>query len=564
MQNDNFIMIPQNKGILGCICDIPEKTCIYETRPDGLDGIYTGYETHISFDKIACIGVVYGKLYRIWNDYDKDISKCPIWVDMGYDEIFESMFPEYKWNGLNESCRRKWKRGYDEIFAYLGKHGMGYRIKGGIFRKYDEVYWDKILENEKIDMGYRIKLRGNGLWEYTCGKGNGVLRAVQIKPWELKLKKFFEKGGYNHGIQRIYLLWNMFYKNYWCKRGIWKGKPYLDTKDMKYAFQGAVLKQGRMVNEVIEKIMRSFESREGKQVIKICGFEKIRSGKWNWEVYTGKGWKDVIGKDRYGNYYDIPEKDLTGEMQDEKRNMGLINQVNGKHFVYLGNDRIQTSMSVIYRMDGDNKVYTGKYGRNYSFGNGFQNVKSADRLRMRIDGEKVNEIDFSGLHIRMLYALVGKEYNKNDIYDLGNWYVKYGLDMKTQRMAVKKMILIMINAPSRSKAWFAFKKEWNELNGTHGYHRIAWTDELIDTIEREHKDIARYFCSGKGVELQWLDGKLMRDICCHFSRKDICALPVHDSLVIQERYVNEAIEVMETEYGKMFGNRKCPVKVKKI
>ena len=273
-------------------------------------------------------------------------------------------------------------------------------------------------------------------------------------------------------------------------------------------------------------------------------------------------WKDVISKDRWGNYVDVADHELTEEMKEEKRKIHEINCANGKHTVYLGGEHILTDMSVIYRRDVNMKLYVGRYGRNYSFGNGFQNVKSKDRLNLRIDGERVHEVDFSGLHIRMLYAMEGKDYEKSDIYDLGQWYLKYGLDEKTARLAVKKMMLIMVNAPNRSKAWFAFKKEWNEINGTTGYHRIAWSDELIDLIENEHKEIKKYFCSGKGVELQWMDGKLMRDICSHFAEKEICALPIHDSLVIQERYVNEAVDVMEKKYMNMFGNMRCPVKIK--
>lgn len=553
-----FLMIPQNKGVYGSIYG-NFGVEIYDT----ISGEVAG--NHISFEKWCVVGAVFGKLGKLWYRCGKKLEDMPEWVYMGFDEIFETMFPEYRWSDENDMCRKRWILQFEKVFGYLNKYGMRFeRNTGKIFGKTKEITdFGKILENDVIygkkrGIGVRIKVRGNVLWEFTC-KDREVMRAVQIRPHLLKVKKVFPKGGYNHGMQKIYLAWNMLYRNYWTKKGVWKEGLMVSTKEMKQAFKDSEIRHSRLVNEKLEMMMRMFE--EGH--IQICGLERCGSGKWKWEIYAGRYmWKDVISKDRWGNYVDVADHELTEEMKEEKQKIHEINCANGKHTVYLGGEHILTDMSVIYRRDGDMKLYAGRYGRNYSFGNGFQNVKSKDRLNLRIDGERVHEVDFSGLHIRMLYAMEGKDYEKSDIYDLGQWYLKYGLDEKTARLAVKKMMLIMVNAPNRSKAWFAFKKEWNEINGTTGYHRIAWSDELIDLIENEHKEIKKYFCSGKGVELQWLDGKLMRDICSHFAEKEICALPIHDSLVIQERYVNEAVDVMEKKYMNMFGNMRCPVKIK--
>lgn len=552
-----FLMIPQNKGVNGSITK--------EFDVEIYDNLRNDMETHISFEKWCIVGAVFGKLGKLWYRCGKKLENMPEWIYIGFDEIFEICFPEYRWEDENYGCKKKWILQFEKILNFLNTHGMRFeRNTGKIFGNRKEVVnFEKILENEIIcennkKLGVMVRVRGNALWEFTC-KDREVLRVVQIRPHLLKLKKVFPKGGFNHGMQKIYLAWNMLYKNYWTKKGIWKDDLSISTKEMKLAFMDSEIKHSRLINDKLEMLMQTFE--EGR--IQICNLNKIGSGKWTWEIYNGRStWKDVISKDRWGNYVDVSEHELTYEMKEEKRKIHEINRVNGKHVVYLGNEHIQTDMSVIYRRDIDMKLYEGKYGRNYSFGNGFQNVKSKDRLNLKIDGESVNEVDFSGLHIRMLYALEGLNYNKSDIYDLGDWYVKHGLDAKTARLAVKKMILIMINAPCRSKAWFAFKKEWNDINGTTGYHKIVWSDELMDLIGNEHKDIKKYFCSGKGVELQWLDGKLMRDICSHFAKKDICALPIHDSLVIQKKYVNEAVRVMENKYMKMFGNMKCPVKIK--
>ena len=206
----------------------------------------------------------------------------------------------------------------------------------------------------------------------------------------------------------------------------------------------------------------------------------------------------------------------------------------------------------------------GKYGRNYTFNNGFQSISSKDRLRFKINGESVSEIDYSGLHLQMLYAFEGINYEKEDVYDVGDWFKKHNLTFEQSRKAVKKMILIMINASSQSKMWYSFRKEWNEIIGKKKNSPIAWIDELEFLIRKKHQSISKYFCSNKGIELQWIDGELIREVCYHFSQKGICVLPIHDSIIIQKRYSNEAQKIMSEKFSLKFNGFKCPTKIKSL
>ena len=346
-QMKNFVMIPQNKGVMASICDLDEKVCVFESgnTPD-LEDFYGkgGYATHIAFEYWACLGAVYGKLGKMWYKCGKDMKSMPDWVYMGFDEIFETMFPEYRWRDENESCRKRWRSQFEKVFGFLNGHGLAFRRNTkSIFKKSEDVYWNRILENSvvyriskkgvKSAVGLKIRVNGNGLWEFTCGNERGVLRAVQIKPYELYLKRFFRKGGYNHGIQKIYLVWNVLYKNYWMKKHYWKGRLEISTKEMRYAFAGGVLKHSRLCNEDMERMLMSFESNEGRRPAHINNLKKCGAGCWVWGICDKYEWNDVISKDKYGNYQNISEREMTDEMKQDRRYMNVINRVNGKHGV---------------------------------------------------------------------------------------------------------------------------------------------------------------------------------------------------------------------------------------
>lgn len=590
----NFVCIPQNKGVTLSTLNFDEKVYVFESKDykgnewveETLSEFYANPEkyendierTHISFEKWVCIGAVYGKLQRLWLSCQKDMNKMPDWVYISFSEIFHIMFPEYnlKKSDMNKIAVNRWKKQFEEVFQYLNTHGMCYRKKeNSIFHRYSNVCWDKLLENdviyeknrkgEYVPSGIKVKVRGNKLWEFTVSES--IMRAVQIHSYDLDLKHLFKKCGFNHGMQKIFIIWQILYKNYWVKNRYWKNYDLLsvDTKEMKFAFSGKnVFRHTTISNTMIDNILQSYCKKNGKRPIHISHLERVNVSKWKWTLVNKIKENSVIGKDESGNYHNIEV--MRNEVTLANERLKAINETNAKHRVILDGVRIDTKMSAIFRsiVKGDKwDVLDDKYGRNYTFNNGFQKIKGKDRLRMTIDGKEVNEIDYSGLHLQMLYAIENAKYDKSDMYDLGDWYSKYGLDDKKQRLAVKKMILIMINAPNRSKAWFAFKKEWNELNNTSGYHRIEWMDDLISTIQIKHSKIAKYFCSNKGVELQFIDGKLMREVCYHFARKNVCALPIHDSLVIQDKYKDEAIKVMQDKYSMFFGNRICPIKVKK-
>jgi hypothetical protein len=163
------------------------------------------------------------------------------------------------------------------------------------------------------------------------------------------------------------------------------------------------------------------------------------------------------------------------------------------------------------------------------------------RSIIRINNKPTIEIDYSGIHIVLLYAMKKIDYwneIKKDPYDLSDY--GYVMD-KNLRELLKVVLLVSINAKKGSnkdytKAQQAVQKEIN-LNRPDEFAWVKKTKlnipKLIKDFADYHKPIRRYFYSGKGVSLQYLDSVIAENVINHFTRLNIPVLCIHDSYIIQ-------------------------------
>ena len=136
------------------------------------------------------------------------------------------------------------------------------------------------------------------------------------------------------------------------------------------------------------------------------------------------------------------------------------------------------------------RVFNGgwKCGGRY-YGGWWQGVKSEDRRFFLIDGEKTEEIDYSQIHPRIIYAEAGIPLI-GDAYDIPGF----------ERGLCKAAFNILVNAPCYPSALCALAQDMNgDLNGA---------ERLIEAIKVRHADVAKYFHSSAGVRLQGLDSRM--------------------------------------------------------
>jgi hypothetical protein len=164
----------------------------------------------------------------------------------------------------------------------------------------------------------------------------------------------------------------------------------------------------------------------------------------------------------------------------------------------------------------------------------------AYRQHITIDGEATVELDYGGLHPRMLYAEIGLTL-PDDPYQVGQ--------PVACREVVKETFNKMLNAGKKGLS----DAEYDETV-------MGMTfDELQDRIKARHKPIAGFFFTGAGLRLQYRDSCIAERVMMHFARQDIPCLSVHDSFIVQRRHAKE-LEVVMREIAREQIGATIPIK----
>jgi hypothetical protein len=164
------------------------------------------------------------------------------------------------------------------------------------------------------------------------------------------------------------------------------------------------------------------------------------------------------------------------------------------------------------------------------YGAHWQNI--GDREQIKINGEDTVELDFAGMHIRLLYAEAGKP-PPSDPYDVDGW----------PRKQIKLALLIAINARTHIDAVRALTDALRLERVANPY---ATAQGLIRAAKAAHPHIAHAIGSDAGVRLMRRDSEIaaqvMRDV---MRATGIVPLPVHDSFIVPTTYEERLKEAME-------------------
>jgi len=183
----------------------------------------------------------------------------------------------------------------------------------------------------------------------------------------------------------------------------------------------------------------------------------------------------------------------------------------------------------------------------------WQNIPKECRKYIRYNYKDVVELDYSGLHINMLYAKEGLPMPEEDVYHLEG----YSND-ETFRSFVKRMLLVMVNSLNRSKARGVLHEDVHryktlelppEINSTKGEDLYP----LMDAFEQKHDKIKDYFCTGIGIDLQYLDSQIAEKVLLNYAKRGRAILPLHDSFIIHHGLEKELKEAMEQAFFDIFG-----------
>lgn len=188
------------------------------------------------------------------------------------------------------------------------------------------------------------------------------------------------------------------------------------------------------------------------------------------------------------------------------------------------------------------------------YGGWWQRVPSFFRSKIYLNDEATIEDDYRSLHPNLLYSNRGLDYiqlKRGDAYDI---HVPNINDQDDKRKLVKRLMLIAINAKDESTTFRALKSELQEEIPYFSF-KFDNLKPILNNLKEKHYEIADDFCTGKGLQLMNLDGKITEYIIDKFTEDNTPVLCIHDSFVVPQskdnflrRTMNEAIINVTNHY----------------
>lgn len=172
------------------------------------------------------------------------------------------------------------------------------------------------------------------------------------------------------------------------------------------------------------------------------------------------------------------------------------------------------------------------------YGGWWISIPSEYRSRIKINGNKTVELDYSAMHFYLMYAEKGLAIPDGDPYTLD------GIERKKAKLALNTAL----NASSKSKAISAIKSnQWPEKT-------IAEVTEILNKLLEKHGAISEFFYTGKGLELQFKDSQVAELVMLSMWNKyGIVVLPVHDSFIVPMASVDDLKVEMQTSFKAITG-----------
>lgn len=176
------------------------------------------------------------------------------------------------------------------------------------------------------------------------------------------------------------------------------------------------------------------------------------------------------------------------------------------------------------------------------------------RKYILINGEPVVELDFSAIHVLLLYAHLGENF-------LDEGVDAYTIEGHDFRKAMKVVMMSAINAKSDDKSdgdtrairatWDTLIKKLNGKRKEHGINSHESLYEMLDAIKERHRPIAEFLASGEGIKLQREDSDLAVDIIKRHTEMNVPILTVHDSFIVPRSFEPFTKDIMNQAYGKL-------------
>lgn len=190
-------------------------------------------------------------------------------------------------------------------------------------------------------------------------------------------------------------------------------------------------------------------------------------------------------------------------------------------------------------------------GRFYMRGGySYQNVPKEVRATMTINDAPTVEVDFSGMHPRLLYNLRGLNCPDQIYEPIVRELI--GRDDENLREAIKAYLLICINARNPGDSKKALRWREKDAYKVLQHHNIT-PEHILRAVEQIHPDIAGFLNTDIGIKLMFHDSNIMNNILLRLRKEHIKGVPLHDSIICQLGSQQRVEQIMKEEYEKYTG-----------
>ena len=172
-------------------------------------------------------------------------------------------------------------------------------------------------------------------------------------------------------------------------------------------------------------------------------------------------------------------------------------------------------------------------------------VITSERAKILINGEQVTEVDFKALHPSICAVHQGVKFEDGfDPYAIE----MEGYDLKLLRKLAKLCLLVRINCSDDNQ----FIKAFNKIIASDFDIDLLYENKLIPEPIIEPRKILNAVLDSNlylmdklndvsGTLLQAVDSAIAVRIINYFSQRNILAISVHDSFIVQKKYRNNFV-----------------------
>jgi hypothetical protein len=208
-------------------------------------------------------------------------------------------------------------------------------------------------------------------------------------------------------------------------------------------------------------------------------------------------------------------------------------------------------------------------GRIYMSGAGLSEmINRQNRLKLEINGEPTVECDYAQLFPRIAADLVGVTLDES--------FDPYGISISGYKPSVirslaKVGLMCLFNCKDEEGATFALIKEMNqswmkeqidEAKKSGEWPEFPIARRVIEALVERNSYIHSYFFSDSALDLMAIESTMMDYIIERVMSDDQIMIPIHDSIIVQDKYKDKAISIMERAYDVVVGGNNCVVRIK--